>query len=290
MSWHFSRALVAEYSAACSWGGAPYAPLNSIPTHGMFWLHAKTIGVSPPSRSGMTYEPSMGDPGRDLLMWCRADSRAKTSAPQVRAQELPEPKADSGQRWRELLVKYDPNTHGWKTLQCLWEEVSEWSSLTLPRWGSMRNGELWELMMPERPIDVTESGYWPTIRSTDGERGGRGDLIQAVRGNENTHFKMWMTPSVSVAEHPGQKAWKPHQQLRLNQQVNNPALWPTPNTVDAKGGTRKGEGQTQLCHTVGGSLNPTWVEWLMGWPLGWTDCAVSATDRFRQWFDSHTGS
>jgi hypothetical protein len=22
---------------------------------------------------------------------------------------------------------------------------------------------------------------------------------------------------------------------------------------------------------IGGSLNPTWVEWLMGWPLGWTD-------------------
>jgi hypothetical protein len=37
----------------------------------------------------------------------------------------------------------------------------------------------------------------------------------------------------------------------------------------------------------GGSLNPTWVEWLMGWPLGWTDCALSATDRFRQWLRSH---
>lgn len=22
---------------------------------------------------------------------------------------------------------------------------------------------------------------------------------------------------------------------------------------------------------VGGSLNPTWVEWLMGFPIGWTD-------------------
>jgi hypothetical protein len=37
----------------------------------------------------------------------------------------------------------------------------------------------------------------------------------------------------------------------------------------------------------GGQLNPTWVEWLMGWPLGWTDSAQSATDRFRQWCDSH---
>ena len=37
----------------------------------------------------------------------------------------------------------------------------------------------------------------------------------------------------------------------------------------------------------GGQLNPTWVEWLMGWPLGWTDSAQSATDKFRQWCASH---
>ena len=38
---------------------------------------------------------------------------------------------------------------------------------------------------------------------------------------------------------------------------------------------------------IGGALNPTWVEWLMGWPLGWTDCAASETDRFQQWLRSH---
>jgi hypothetical protein len=27
----------------------------------------------------------------------------------------------------------------------------------------------------------------------------------------------------------------------------------------------------------GGQLNPTWVEWLMGFPLGWTDLEDSAT-------------
>ena len=38
---------------------------------------------------------------------------------------------------------------------------------------------------------------------------------------------------------------------------------------------------------TGGSLNPTWVEWLMGWPLGWTDSALSGTVKFRQWLRSH---
>jgi hypothetical protein len=34
-----------------------------------------------------------------------------------------------------------------------------------------------------------------------------------------------------------------------------------------------------LSEQIGGSLNPTWVEWLMGWPLGWTDLKHSATDK-----------
>jgi hypothetical protein len=37
----------------------------------------------------------------------------------------------------------------------------------------------------------------------------------------------------------------------------------------------------------GGQLNPTWVEWLMGWPLGWTDCAASAMAKFQPWCHSH---
>ena len=34
---------------------------------------------------------------------------------------------------------------------------------------------------------------------------------------------------------------------------------------------------------TGGKLNPPWVEWLMGWPIGWTDLEPLETDRFQQW-------
>jgi hypothetical protein len=33
---------------------------------------------------------------------------------------------------------------------------------------------------------------------------------------------------------------------------------------------------------VGGKLNPTWVEWLMGFPLGWTELEGSATPSSRK--------
>jgi hypothetical protein len=36
-----------------------------------------------------------------------------------------------------------------------------------------------------------------------------------------------------------------------------------------------------------GRPSPTNHEWLMGWPIGWTDLQPLATDRFRQWRLSH---
>ena len=48
------------------------------------------------------------------------------------------------------------------------------------------------------------------------------------------------------------------------------------------------QGGDNLRTVTGGSLNPTWVEWLMGWPLGWTDLAPLAMDRFQLWQRSHS--
>ena len=34
---------------------------------------------------------------------------------------------------------------------------------------------------------------------------------------------------------------------------------------------------------AGGQLNPQWVEWLMGWPIGWTACTELETAKFQTW-------
>lgn len=39
----------------------------------------------------------------------------------------------------------------------------------------------------------------------------------------------------------------------------------------------------QLGAVVGGALNPPWVEWLMGWPIGWTDLKPLGMGKFRSW-------
>jgi hypothetical protein len=40
-------------------------------------------------------------------------------------------------------------------------------------------------------------------------------------------------------------------------------------------------------HLSGKPINPEWLEWLMGWVLGWADLKPLAMDRFRQWRHSH---
>ena len=50
------------------------------------------------------------------------------------------------------------------------------------------------------------------------------------------------------------------------------AMFPTPTARDGKGCDPPGrKGSPSLPAEIGGTLNPTWVEWLMGFPIGWTD-------------------
>jgi hypothetical protein len=70
----------------------------------------------------------------------------------------------------------------------------------------------------------------------------------------------------------------------------NAIMWPTPKTNDYKGHSnnveyhkRRAQKNIDLCSAVGaqennnGQLNPEWVEWLMGYPSGWTDLKDSET-------------
>lgn len=90
---------------------------------------------------------------------------------------------------------------------------------------------------------------WPTPRACDGEKGGnprlaaRGDLQAAVRLEEGAGGR-FPTPSA--------RDWKSSHATEATFSANSRPL----NEV-ASGGS-------------GGQLNPTWVEWLMGFPADWT--------------------
>ncbi len=71
------------------------------------------------------------------------------------------------------------------------------------------------------------------------------------------------------------------------------STYPTPNARDYKGapgaGCReRGGHQSSLPAAIpGGQLNPRWVEWLMGWPIGWVNYEPLETAKFRKWRRSH---
>jgi hypothetical protein len=72
--------------------------------------------------------------------------------------------------------------------------------------------------------------------------------------------------------------------------------WPTPRTKGMCGGSGSWEllkknttieEARQMGAGNGGKLNPMWVEWLMGWPLGWTDLKPLEMDKFQKWLEQH---
>ncbi len=91
--------------------------------------------------------------------------------------------------------------------------------------------------------------------------------------------------------------------LALPTEEKEYGFWPTPVRSDyaARRPSVNWQGNSDLPSVVwmrtGGSenpnlppakLNPTWVEWLMGWPLGWTDLKPLEMDKFHLWQHSHS--
>jgi hypothetical protein len=162
MSWLFSQALVAEYSAASCSDGAPSVPSNTTPTPQAFLWRDKTTDAWSRFPSGLTCEPLTDDRGEELLTWFREGFLAKTLVRPAKEPVSTAREAECGERWPESSAKFDQATFSWRTRQCLlFEDLAE-SLETFPRWGIMRDGELWELATPEHLTSESESGSWPT--------------------------------------------------------------------------------------------------------------------------------
>ena len=297
MSWLFSRALVAEFSAAnCSDGGQS-APSKSNHIPQAYCSPGRMTEFSRLSRYGITFAPLTEDRGEDLLTSYLAGFRARTSALPEKDPELPESVADCGQKWRGSLATFDRVSSSWKTAQLSLLGDSEQSSVIWPRSGMTAGGQCWELPTLGRRIRGTDCGLWPTpvtaydgrtqdawvaakarakVKHSAGQYGkgtgapGMMDLQRAV--------KMWPTPTV-CGNHNRKGASKTSGDGLATK------VYATPTARDWRSGKASqatmDRNSRPLSEQIGGSLNPTWVEWLMGWPLGWSDLKPLETDKYR---------
>jgi len=135
---------------------------------------------------------------------------------------------------------------------------------------------------------------WPTPCATDHKGSGKtGELRDRLdyaveRGSTKSKDYTWPTPQASD--------WKNKSYSRDFTLGNPKYIWPTPRTKGMSGGSgswdllKKNtttEEARQMGAGNGGKLNPTWVEWLMGWPLGWTDLKPLEMDKYQKWLDEH---
>jgi hypothetical protein len=216
----------------------------------------------------MMFKPLTANLGEELLMSYLEAFHVKTSQLQEMEMDLMESEAECGEKWHGLLARFDPDSHLWRTVQCsLLEDLNE-SLQTLPQWGMTVGGELYLLPTLVQTTKDEESGLW---RTPDTGAGGTSGLLKEGK----THRKN------------GQPI-----QIRLVDQVNNPRLWPTPQASDNRDRGNMSNPSIQRRVAIGkqimlsqsvdpnsGQLNPPWVEWLMGWPLGWTDLKPLEMDK-----------
>lgn len=241
------------------------------------------------------YSPSTSSP---------EDSRVKTLVRQVK--ELvsmiktgKSPEADSGLNTQGSLAKLGPDGLWLKMyggscqflLPGLTEGGLELFSETWPTWGIVRDGVVTGLATSARPTEENGSSLWPTTATRD-YKGANGDahFLNKARPHLDplpnaVKAQNWPTPTVADTftnnlKSSQQKLGSMHS-VNLSQCVN----WPTPATRDHKDSPNQANIDTprdnegfilpvevyRADRTTPGQLNPSWVEILMGFAIGWTD-------------------
>ena len=165
----------------------------------------------------------------------------------------------SGRKWLPLLKCY--GLHGSLARMSAALLTSRWGSsaafLTWKASGTKPRHLLFQLAPSMPRTDATESGLWLTPTASESyqdpvkfksrmEKYPNGTTVPTL-----TTQVMWPTPI--VWDHKGQGMSRERRETR---EPGNLCSW-----------TKKYEGS--------GSLNPAWVEWLMGFPEGWTDLKPS---------------
>jgi DNA (cytosine-5)-methyltransferase 1 len=220
---------------------------------------SKSIG--PKSHATKTYEKYEANYTQESL-FSPEDSHANHSQSQV-SNEVRMTTVTSGLKCCELykkqsqlgsLVRMLLGSSTWRSTKCalIWKVKVTKS-----------NRSLFQLAPLTRRTEEIESGLWPTPREGSEE----GYMTRAAR--------------------KGHKVAISYLETRVDYLKNfAPRMWPTPSANEDAAGTTNGNMQKMLGNHPEirgttpeewkrGSLNPTWVAWLMGYPTEWLNCVDS---------------
>ena len=188
---------------------------------------------------------SIGETWQQLTLFAE-DTPASRSASQEPG-TAPTTLSTYGRNSQTLLGFYDPDTHCWRTSQGTLTSDLATCLQTWPRAGMTHNGIAYQLQPSAPRTSATEYSL-------------------------SLHGKPLEWTPTATANQTSMLSRNPAFRIGPNSQ----GLWPTPLTQDyttrfAQGGMPLGMAVRMTEPGNTGKLNPTWVEWLMGFPTGWTD-------------------
>lgn len=192
--------------------------------------------------------------------------------------------AISGRKCSELLKNCGPigslvkmllESSIWRSTRCF----LTWKVSATPQ------GRLLFRLVPSTPhTGGTGALLWRTPTANDGINS---SLPKSQRNRDSLvgqlMREMFPTPTASMAEHGGPNGRDSHGKPGLHMAT---LMYPTPTTgaglcggsgnyqqlkkLEAAGEITEEE-RRNMAQGNGGQLNPDWVEWLMGFPIGWTN-------------------
>ena len=178
---------------------------------------------------------STGQPFHEPTLFAEATPANHTASPAH--EKVPTIPDTSGQCSSEPLAWFDRDTHCWRTVQgTLVSDLDRFSAIW-PRSGMTRNGIAYQRQ--------------PSAHRT-----------YAIECLSSLHDVIWSTPTVKVIEHDWQKLCQIGNDIARIDNMGNRWSAGLANEVRFRNGDPT---------TPHGKLNPQWVEWLMGFPIGWTD-------------------
>ena len=231
-----------------------------------------------------------------VLMSSAVDFPARTLAQPAGTPVLVESNPASGHSFVGSFANYDPVTSSWKTAQTSWLTASGWTSLSgsWPQSGMTRNGIAYPLPPLVPRISASASSLLPTLDRPNVGRGIpqgselRGRTVTVTDRKTGQRRKVQVSlknalalfPTLTAKDGSGRgyqyQGSKDRIALTLSGHVR---MLPTLIARDRRtylGAKRMPHllGSEPLTVALGGTLNPRWCEWFMGYPQAW--CVVAS--------------
>ena len=254
--------------------------------------------------SGTTLPPSTADAGADAWISSLRASRASRSASPGSSEESPT-NATSGRPSPGSLAAYalsgycSKTSRVWQQPSLLMDEApSKPSTTTFAEWVTRSRGTSSQRQRWGRRIFANDSSSWPTPNTPSGGPNSESTATHTGGMDLEGAVALWPTPRAEDSEATGAHRGTPD---TLNAAAG---LWATPAARATKGACSPGaltrrDGKSRMdlldnqavyfqpfrpaasTPSDGGRssastpalprrLNPDFVEWLMGWPIGWT--------------------